>query len=107
MAIADSSKGHYVAGAVGTVTRLNPQDPVIKWDKNGQENQTNRLELHQTKRGKLQHAHSPISSAAATGPQHNLADGTVAVVGMRVVAIYDSSLGRYVAGDLGTVTRLN
>ena len=46
VAIASSSRGHYASGHAGVITKLNPSDPVVRWDHaSGQE--------HQTSKGKL------------------------------------------------------
>jgi hypothetical protein len=40
-----SRHGHYSTGDTGVICRLNPNDPVVRWDRSGQE--------HQTSHGKL------------------------------------------------------
>jgi len=45
VAVERSAWGHYSEGATGVITKVNPTDPVVKWDHSGEE--------HQTSRGKL------------------------------------------------------
>jgi len=45
VAVDNSAWGHYKKGSTGVITKINPTDPIVKWDHSGDE--------HQTSRGKL------------------------------------------------------
>ena len=88
IAVGASSHGRrYSPGDVGTIVKLNVGDPVILWDKNGEEYQTSRSKVKRM-------------------PNIVLSDGQIPVVGLRVVATATSIYGHYREGDEGTITRL-
>ncbi len=83
VATGPSSRGHYDAGDVGLISRLNHAGPFVRWDRNGAETQAS------TKR--LQHA-----------TWARLSDGRPACTGLRVEATTD--LPPHVRqGDVGCV----
>jgi hypothetical protein len=87
MATTPSDLGNYAAGHTGVVTRLSAPYAVVRWDHSGEE--------HTSKCAKL------------NTNSMQLADGTPAAVGVRVVATTPSDFGNYAAGHTGVVTRLS
>ena len=91
-AVQPSRYGHYHEGDEGTVVRLTDADPIVRWDRTGQEQRTPRTQI----RGAL---HLVLS------------DGQIAAVGLRVCAVVpsvaDDAGVQFEAGDPGIIVRLD
>lgn len=48
VALSDSAWGHYTKGQTGVISKLNPTDPVVKWDHSGEDCQASRSKLSVT-----------------------------------------------------------
>ena len=82
-----SRRGNYMAGCTGTITRLELDNPVVRWDHTGEEHTSNKNNL-------------VVTNVV-------LQDGTSAAVGVRIVAIAASARGNYAVGQTGVISGIH
>ena len=86
VAITASNGGNYFVGGTGVIVRIEPDNPVVRWDHNNEEHTSNKNNLNLT--------------------DMRLRDNVPAAVGMRVVAVGDSQSGSYSVGYTGVIRKL-
>eukprot|EP00750_Incisomonas_marina_P012662 INCI17137.3.p1 GENE.INCI17137.3~~INCI17137.3.p1 ORF type:complete len:770 (+),score=103.90 INCI17137.3:206-2515(+) len=84
-AVAPSKYGHFRKADVGTVVRVTPADPFVRWDRTGQEQRAPRAQIRGLHR-------------------ITLADGQIAAVGLQVVAVEAGE--NFAAGEKGLIVKL-
>ena len=82
-----SHRGNYMIGCTGIITRLEPDNPVVRWDHSGEEHTSSKNNLILTR--------------------VRLRDGTPAACGVRVVAIASCRNGHYARGQTGIISGIH